>query len=153
MFPHEFWSMNIKVQEDLPPTNNELEDWHTRFSTSFLHYHTHIWIFIEKLKQGSPFSHLKMAHGIAGAPNPSQRRIYREINERQRTLVDGYGQNNLIDFLRGISNKSSGARDKDLDMEYIWDFILFSGLGIPSDLKTVFYHLLNPWENFLLTIL
>ena len=87
-----------------------------------------------KLKQGSPFNHLKMAHGIAGAPNPSQRRIYREINERQRTLVDGYGQNNLIDFLRGISNKISGARDEDLDMEYIWDFILFSGLGIPSDL-------------------
>ena len=38
MFPHELWNMNIRVQEDLPRTNNELEGWHTRFSTSFLHY-------------------------------------------------------------------------------------------------------------------
>ena len=103
MFPHELWNMNIRVQEDLPHTNNELEGWHTRFSTSFLHYHTHILKFIEKLKQGFSLNHLKMTHGIEGAPNPPQRRIYREINKRLQTLVDGYGQNNLIDFLRGIS--------------------------------------------------
>ena len=91
MFPHELWNMNIRVQEDLPRKNNELEGWHTRFSI------------IEKLKWDSSFNHLKMAHGTAGAPNLPQRRIYREINESLRTLVDGYGQNNLIDFLRGNS--------------------------------------------------
>ena len=91
MFPHELWNMNIRVQEDLPRKNNELEGWHTCFSI------------IEKLRWDSSLNHLKMAHGTAGAPNLPQRRIYREINESLRTLVDGYGQNNLIGFLRGNS--------------------------------------------------
>ena len=75
MFPHELCNMNIRVQEDLPRTNNESEGWHTRFSTSFLHYHAHIWKFIENLKQDSSLNYLKMAHEI-GAPDPLQWRIY-----------------------------------------------------------------------------
>ena len=34
--PHALWNMNIRVQEDLPRTNNDLEWWHTRFSGGFL---------------------------------------------------------------------------------------------------------------------
>ena len=44
-----------------------------------------------------------MAHEITDAPNPPQCQIYWEINEGLQTLVDGYGQSNLIDFLREIS--------------------------------------------------
>ena len=48
-----------------------------------------------------------MAQMVAGAQNPPppppQRRIYREINERIRMLVDGYENNNIIYFLREIS--------------------------------------------------
>ena len=102
LFPHALWNMNMRVQEDLPRTNNDLEGWHTRFSGSFLHHHAHIWKCIDKVKQDSSLYHLKMAQMVAGAQNPPQRRIYREINERIRTLVDGY-ENNNIDFLRGIS--------------------------------------------------
>ena len=70
LFPHALWNMNVRVQEDLPRTNNDLEGWHTRFSGSFLHHHAHIWKFIDKLKQDSSLNHLKMAQMVAGAQNP-----------------------------------------------------------------------------------
>ena len=95
-------SINSDLQH-LPHTNNDLEGWHTRFSGSFLHHHAHIWKFIDNLKQDSSLNHLKMAQMVDGSAEPPQRRIYREINERIRTLVDGYENNNIIDFLRGIS--------------------------------------------------
>ena len=40
---------------------------------------------------------------IAGAPNPPQRRIYREVNKRIQRLVAGYQNDDIIGFLRGIS--------------------------------------------------
>ena len=83
---------------------NELEGGYTRFSTSFLHFYANIWKFIEKLKQDLSLNHLKMAHEITGAPNPPQCQIYWVINEGLQTLVDGYGQSNLIDFFREISH-------------------------------------------------
>ena len=98
-------TVNIRAQED-PRTNNELQGWHTRFCTSFLHCHIHIWKFIDKLKQDSSLKHLKMAHGIVGALNAPQRWIYWETTERLRTPVDEYGRNNLIDVLRGILTTS-----------------------------------------------
>ena len=55
-----------------------------RFSNSFAHCHTHVWKFIDGIKQDSSLSHLLMAQMIAGAPNLPQQRIYREVNERIR---------------------------------------------------------------------
>ena len=40
-----------------------------------------------------------MAKMIAGASNPLQRCIYREVNERIQRLVVGYQKNDIIDFL------------------------------------------------------
>lgn len=34
-FPHEMWNSNVRVQENLPRTNNDLEGWHNRFSGFF----------------------------------------------------------------------------------------------------------------------
>ena len=42
LFPQTFWNMNKRVQEDLPPTNNEIEGWYSRCSGGFPPYHAHI---------------------------------------------------------------------------------------------------------------
>ena len=107
MFPHELWNINIRVQEDLARTNNELEGWHTRFSSSFLYYHAHFSKFIKKLKQDSSLNHLKMAHRIAGVPNPPQHRIYWEINERLQTPVD---RTILLTFYKEFLTNSRNKR-------------------------------------------
>ena len=82
--------MNLRVHENLPRTNIDLEGWHNRFSNSIEHRHAHVWIFIDGLKQDSSLNHLLMAQMTAGAPNPPQRRIYREVNERIQRLVAAY---------------------------------------------------------------
>ena len=102
-FPHAMWNVNNRVLDDLPRTNNDLEGWHNRFSTSFNEYHAHIWKFIEGLKKYSALNNHTIAQVLAGAPIPPQRRLYRDINQRIQALVAGYQNNNIIPFLRGIS--------------------------------------------------
>ena len=76
LIPHVLWNMNIRVKEELPRTNNDLEGWNTRFSGGFLHHHAHIWKFIEKLKQDSLLNHLKMAQGVVGIQDPHNAVFY-----------------------------------------------------------------------------
>ena len=44
-----------------------------------------------------------MAQIMTGAAAPPQRRVYHAINERIQLLVNNYANNNIIDFLIGIS--------------------------------------------------
>ena len=37
LFLHELWNMHNRILNELPRTNNNLEGWHTRFSTMFRH--------------------------------------------------------------------------------------------------------------------
>lgn len=41
---------------------------------------------------------------IIGAANPLQRRAYHEFNGRIQRFVETYQSNNIIDFLRAISD-------------------------------------------------
>ena len=102
-YPHTLWNMNLRVHENLPRTNNNLEGWYNRFSNSLGHRHTHVCKFIDGLKQDSSLNYLLMAQMIARAPNPPQRRIFREANERIQRLVAGYQNSDIVGFLRGIS--------------------------------------------------
>ena len=39
---------------------------------------------------------------VGGVPNPPQRPLYREVNQRNQTLEAEYRNDNIINFLRGI---------------------------------------------------
>ena len=95
--PYEFTS------EKWSRTNNDLEGWHNRLYCYFQQRHAHIWNFIQGLISDSATNHHSMEHSLVGEPNPPQHRGYAEINQRTQALVNGYGNNNRIDFLRGIS--------------------------------------------------
>ena len=103
MFAHELWNMHNRVLNELPRTNNNLEGWHTRFSTMFRQTHPSIWEFIDKLNLDASHNRMSMAQMLAGAPPPPQKRVYRDVNARIVTLVQGYNNGNIIPFLRGIS--------------------------------------------------
>lgn len=102
-FPHTMWNMNGRVQDDLPRTNNNLEGWHNRFSGAFTHRHANIWKFITVLKNDSTLNHHIMMQVLIGAAVPPQRHVYQEINQRIVTLVTNYRNDNILEFLRGIS--------------------------------------------------
>ena len=93
----------LESSNDLPRTNNDLEGWHNRFSGAFQQRHAHVWKFFEGLQNDSALNHHSMAQLLAGAAAQPQRRIYSDITERIQTLVNGYANNNIIDFPRGIS--------------------------------------------------
>ena len=100
-FPHAMWIMNLRVQNDLPRTNNDLEGWQNRFSGAFQHRHAHIWKFIKELQNDSALNHHSMAQLLAGATAPPKRRRNSDIAKRIQTLVNGYANNNIIDFIIG----------------------------------------------------
>ena len=52
-YPHTLWNMNLRIHNNFPRTNNDLEGWHNRFSSSFAHRYTYVWKFIDGLKQDS----------------------------------------------------------------------------------------------------
>ena len=99
-FPH---AMSLRFQNELPRTNNDLEGYHNRFAGSFQQRHAHIWKFIEGLHNDSTLNHHAMAQIMAGAAVQPQRRVYHAINERIQLLINNYANNNITDFLRGIS--------------------------------------------------
>ena len=103
IFPHELWSMHNRVLNELPRTDNNLEGWHIRFSTMFRQTHPSIWEFIDTLKLDASHNRMLIAQMLAGAAPPPQKRVYRDVNARIATLVQGYNNRNIIPFLRGIS--------------------------------------------------
>ena len=100
---HEVWNMYTHVQDNLPRTNNDIEGRHNRFANSCRHHHANIWKFIDGLKGDSALNHMAMMQQVAGVPNPPQRPLYREVNQRKQTLVAEYRNDNIINFLTGIS--------------------------------------------------
>ena len=80
-FPHAMWNMNLRVQNDLPRTNNDLEGWYNRFPGAFQRRHTHIWKLIKWLQNDSALNHHSMAQLLAWAEAQPQRKKY-IVNDR-----------------------------------------------------------------------
>ena len=99
-FPHAMWNMNLRVQNDLPRTNNDLEGWHNRFAGAFQQRHAHSLKGCKTIQRGIITQLPKL---LAWAAAQTQRRIYSDITERIQTLGNGYANNNVIGFLTGIS--------------------------------------------------
>ena len=65
--------MHVRVENNLPRTNNDVEGWHNRFANSFRHHQAHIWKFIDGLKRDSALNHMAMAQETIVVPNASHR--------------------------------------------------------------------------------
>ena len=102
LFPHSMWNIHRRVVDDLPRTNNLLEGWHKQFSCSMMIAHPTIWKFIKILRKDAGVQQVRVAHFIAGTPSVEQKRVYRDLNVRVKTIVNDFNNRNIIDFLRGI---------------------------------------------------
>ena len=102
-FPHELWSVHVRVINGLPRTTNAVEAWHLSFKQSVGQCHATIWKFIDCLKREHASMHLKIAHDVAGVYAPPQKRRYSDLNARILAVTCDYANRNIIDFLRAIS--------------------------------------------------
>ena len=73
-----------------------MEGWHTRLSSVFGQTHLSIWGFIDTLKLDASHNWMLIAQMLAGAVLPLQKRVYRDVNPRIATLVQGYNNNGTI---------------------------------------------------------
>ena len=65
----------------------------------FRQTHPSIWEFIDTLKLDASHNRMLIAQMLAGAVLPLQKRVYRDVNPRIATLVQGYNNNgNIIPF-------------------------------------------------------
>ena len=104
IFPHELWNMHIRVLNELPRTNNNLEWWYTRYSNMFRQTHPSIWEFIDTLKLDASHNRMLIAQMLAGAAPPPQKGSWCcDVNARIATLVQWYNNANIIPFSRDIS--------------------------------------------------
>jgi len=102
-YPHEMWNVHARVEDELPRTNNHLEEWHNRFNAFIGERHANIWKFIKGLKEDSNLHEYTRVQVLMGARPPIPRVAYRRINERLANLVLNFDQNDMINYLRGIS--------------------------------------------------
>ena len=103
-YPHTFWNVNARVQDDLPRTNNHLEGWYNRFAQIVEQPHPHIWKFIDTLKKECAINRHLMMQEISDADPPQQKRMYRLVNGRLKNFVQNYNVENNIEFLRGTAH-------------------------------------------------
>ena len=64
--------------------------------------HPTIWKFIKVIRKDAAVQQVRVAHFVAGQPSVEQKRIYKDLNNRVKTVVNDYNNRNIIDYLRGI---------------------------------------------------
>jgi hypothetical protein len=67
-------------------------------------HHPSIWKFIDGLKKEQSLNELKIEQYVAGQAPPVRRRTYRDSADRIKAIVERYGNEPLLDYLRGIAN-------------------------------------------------
>ena len=103
LFKHTLWNAYERVVNDLPRTTNAIEGWHNAFQRSVGQCHANVWKFISCLKLEHAAMHLRIAQDVAGVPVAPPKRVYRQLNQQIRNIVNDYPNRTMLDYLRAIS--------------------------------------------------
>ncbi|KAK0424638.1 hypothetical protein QR680_008763 [Steinernema hermaphroditum] len=98
-----FYASCQAVLKNDPRTNNRAEAAHRRLQRELGADHPSIWKFIESLRKVQIGVDKSFEDMLIGRPAEQKRKKYRDADLRIRRLVDGYDEDNLLDFLRGIA--------------------------------------------------
>lgn len=104
LFSIQLWNCFQATLEGLPKTNNSVEGWHRSFASLLQAHHPSLWKFIDGLKKEQSLNELKIEQYLSGIQPVLGRRTYRETAHRIQSVVREYGNQDLEDFLRGISH-------------------------------------------------
>jgi CobQ-like glutamine amidotransferase family enzyme len=92
------------VLDGIPIKNNQIEGWHRSFSSLLSSHHQNIWKFIENLKKEQNLNVIKFEQAISGMEASQGRKNYKDAGSRLIKIVQGYGERNMVDYLRGIAH-------------------------------------------------
>ncbi|XP_067945425.1 uncharacterized protein [Watersipora subatra] len=102
-FPHTMWSIHERVVNNLPSTNNNVEEWHIHMQASISAYHPNVWHFLIIIFREQALNEATITQMIVGELAPSQRPKYRAISQRLQTIVANYDNRPVLEFFRGIA--------------------------------------------------
>ncbi|KAK0420213.1 hypothetical protein QR680_014567 [Steinernema hermaphroditum] len=102
-FAVDMWNCHDRVLKNDPRTNNRAEAAHRRLQRELGADHPSIWKFIESLRKVQIGVDKSFEDMLIGRPAEQKRKKYRDADLRIRRLVDGYDEDNLLDFLHGIA--------------------------------------------------
>ena len=98
------WSQYQNVMNRQQRTNNRIEGWHAGMSHLAASSHPNVFTFCDILKRDMSRSIVKIHEQQNGqAPQP-QRRTYRELSERIRSILETFDDENIIVLLQRVSN-------------------------------------------------
>ena len=80
-FPHTMWSIHGRVVNNLPCTNNNIEEWHRHMQANISAYHPNFWHFLVILRREQALNEVAITQMLAGEAAPTQRPKYRALTE------------------------------------------------------------------------
>ena len=104
VFPQRMWSCYERTLNSQQRTNNYAEAAHKRLQTELQMDHPSIWRLIEGLKRIQKGRDVFYERMVAGHAPPAKRRKYRQADERLLNLVRSYGNQPMVEYLRGIAH-------------------------------------------------
>jgi len=103
LYPAKMWNVFDAVAQGWPKTNNNCESFHRAFHALLSTHHPVIWKFIDGLKKQEKLVAMTIAEIQSGChPGTNQRKRSRLNSDRLLTVVSGYGNEPIIDYVKGI---------------------------------------------------
>lgn len=104
-FPIHIWNVRDRVLQGLPRTNNSVEGWHHAFQQTVDCHHPSIFKLIDQFRKEQDRVEIELQRFRTGIRYPeASKQKYVQLNRRLETLVGNYNADDLIPYLRGISN-------------------------------------------------
>ena len=101
-FPIRSWNSYMRLQDNVPRTNNAVEGWHTAFQGSLQSSHPTTWKLIQALQKEENLQRVRY-HGIMAGEPQARKKKYVTLERRIQTVVNDRQNRSLLEYLRGIS--------------------------------------------------
>jgi hypothetical protein len=105
MFPIPMWNQYESAGDGIARTTNIVEGWHHGIQSLFMCTHPSLWLMIEGLEKDSQKQKAAFMQATTGAQEIGVKK-YRDLVERVRRAVGGYGETNVLLYLRAIAHLS-----------------------------------------------
>lgn len=105
LFPIDTWNQYAAGIDGIARTTNAVEGWHHGLQGLFHCHHPTLWTFMEGINRDMSKQKAAFLQGIAGDVQPTKK-VYRIIQGRVERAVQGYGNTEILTYLRALAHLS-----------------------------------------------
>ena len=94
----------MRIDSDLPRTNNFIEGWHNGFQSHVGASHPNIYKFLEVLRKEENLTRIKLKQLELGMVVHTTRRVYVQLHIRLKNITQRFEDVTKINYLRSIAH-------------------------------------------------